>query len=395
MVESTQKADAPRICVVGVGGGGCSAVDRMAEGWADGPSLAAINTNAHTLSALKVPTKLQIGLQVTRGLSSGGDPQTGRLAAEADYESLRGFFSGTGLVFLVATLGGGTGSGAAPVVARAAREQGAMVLCFGTLPFDFEGETRRGQAARALGALRDEADAVIVVPNQRLFELVRDGAGAEAAFRQADEVLGGGIQSIWNLVTRPGLINLDFADLRHVVQNSGGTCVFGYGEGTGEGKALTAATAVLNSPLLDHGRIVAAAQALLVSIVGGPDLALGEIESVMKSVSSAAPKEAEVFMGAAVRPDWTGRVSVTIVAAEQWSRPKETTGASPSGDSAPARADDPTGFKRKRRGKATQTSLTLEPVGKGRFKDVEPTILDGEDLDIPAFMRRGLVIDRG
>ena len=381
------------IAVVGIGSGGCRAVSHMAARWTEGPSVAMLDTDAQLLAECPAGTRIQLGKTLAQGLGAGGDVNAGRAAAEEERERLRALFSGADLVFLVAALGGGTGTGAAPVVARIARDEGALVLCFATLPFSFEGEARRSQAMQGLAALRTEADAVVAVPNQRLFELVKDGATAEQAFGQADDVLGSGIQAIWNLLVRRGLISLNFADLRSVVQNSGGTCVFGYGEAVGDVRAQTAASAALENPLLDHGRAVASARALLVSIVGGPDLSLGEIESIMNTISSSANSEAHVYMGAASHPDWIGRLSVTILASEQWQQEPARKAEEPP-EAAPGAADDEPESKKKRRGKVTQTKLSLDPSGRGRFKDVEPTILDGQDLDIPTFKRRGIAIEK-
>ena len=381
------------IAVVGIGSGGCRAVSHMAARWTEGPSVAMLDTDAQLLAECPAGTRIQLGRTRAQGLGAGGDVNAGRAAAEEERERLRALFSGADLVFLVAALGGGTGTGAAPVVARIARDEGALVLCFATLPFSFEGEARRSQAMQGLAALRTEADAVVAVPNQRLFELVKDGATAEQAFGQADDVLGSGIQAIWNLLVRRGLISLNFADLRSVVQNSGGTCVFGYGEAVGDVRAQTAASAALENPLLDHGRAVASARALLVSIVGGPDLSLGEIESIMNTISSSANSEAHVYMGAASHPDWIGRLSVTILASEQWQQEPARKAEAPP-EEAPGAADDEPESKKKRRGKVTQTKLSLDPSGRGRFKDVEPTILDGQDLDIPTFKRRGIAIEK-
>ena len=384
----------PRTCVIGVGDGGCRAVERIAAQWAGGPAAVAVNTNARSLDELSVPAKVAIGAKTTQGLGAGGDPSLGRLSAEEDSRVLSELFAEVDLAFVVVGLGGGTGTGAAPVVARVAREKGALVMCFATLPFNFEGETRRTQALRGLASLREDADAVIAVPNQRLFELVRSGATAEDAFDRADEARGEGIRAIWNVLQPRGLISLDFAGLRSVVQHSGGTSVFGCGEAEGADRARAAAAAALDNPLLDHGRAVGHARSLLVSVVGGASMTLGEIEAVMNAVSAAAPNDARVFMGAATRPEWGDRLSVTIVASEQWNVPAEDSGAAGAGAGVEEVETGEGGGRRKRAGKATQTKLSLEATGRGRFKDVEPTILDGEDLDIPTFRRRGIVVDK-
>jgi cell division protein FtsZ len=380
-----------RIAVVGVGGGGCNAVRSMAADWDNGPTVMAINTDAQSLDGIGVERRLQIGEKITRGMGTGGDSKVGRLAAEDDIQSIRSLVAGMDLVFIVTALGGGTGTGAAPVVARAAHDSGALVIAFATLPFSFEGERRMSQARQGLAELRDQADVVVAVSNQSLFSASVQGAAAETAFKQADYVLSMGVFAIWKLLMHRGLVNVDFATLRMVARHSGGVTVFSYGEGRGATKAEDAVRAALNSPLIENGQSLTEAQSVLVSVLGGPDMTMQEIEGVMTSIQEVLRKDAHVFMGAAIDPHWTDTISVTIVASQYWAAdtPERDEPESDGGSARPAAAE-----KRKRRGKATQPTLGLDSIGKGMFKDVEPTIIDGEDMDIPTFIRRGVQIEK-
>lgn len=384
-----------RISVVGVGGGGSNAVESMAANWENGPSLIAINTDGQALGATRVATRFQIGEALTRGMGTGGDAKIGKLAADDTFDSLQGLFRGMDLVFLVTTLGGGTGTGAAPVVARAAHETGAMVIAFATLPFQFEGERRMSQARQGLIELQDQADVVIVIPNQALFAAAGSGATAEEAFRQADYYLGMGVFAIWKLLTQRGIINLDFATLRMVARCSGGTSVFSYGEGKGPTRAADAVQAALHSPLLDNGEALAESESILVSILGGPDMGVREVETIMTAIENAARKEAHIHMGTAIDDSWQDSVSITIVASRFWRGEEEATEQPPpepaEGEEASATA---TARKRKKKSGATQPQLILEGVSKGIFKDVEPTIVDGEDMDVPTFIRRRVPVDK-
>jgi cell division protein FtsZ len=385
------------ILVAGVGGGGCNAVDSMTAQWEHGPALAVINTDTQALDGTRTPRRLAIGRKITNGLGTGGDAEIGRLAAEDDVEALRELFAGVQLAFVVTSLGGGTGTGAAPVVARAAQEAGALVIAFATLPFEFEGDRRVSQAKQGLARLKDEADLVIVVPNQDLFAAAGSHLSAEEAFRLSDYQLGMGVFALWKLLVTRGVINLDFAALRMVARGSDDTSVFSYGEGKGTDRATDAITAALGSPLVMGGQAVAEAECVLVSILGGPDLALREIETVMSAVRAAARKDAHLLMGAAIDLDWAGVVAVTLVVARNWN----TEAAAPSpasaktgADTAESPAPKPPGRKKKGAA-ATQPGLGLDrDISKGMFKDVEPTVIDGVDMDIPTFIRRRVTIEK-
>jgi len=384
-----------RISVVGVGDGGCNAVDSMAAHWENGPSLIAINTDAQSLKTTQASTRLQIGEQITRNMGTGGDSNMGTLSANDDFDTLQGLFRGMDLIFLVTTLGGGTGTGAAPVVARAARETGAMVIAFVTLPFTFEGDRRMSQARQGLLHLQDQADVVIAIPNQALFAAAGSNATAEEAFQQTDYYLSMGIFAIWKLLTQRGIINLDFATLRMVARCSGGASSFSYGEGKGPQRAQNAIQNALHSPLLENGEILAEAESILVSILGGSDMSVKEVESIMTAVESATGKNAHIHMGTSIDEAWNDAISVTLVSSRFWRAEDEADEKQPMDPSVPEESPAvTTGRKKKKKPENTQSQLILEGISKGIFKDVEPTIIDSEDMDVPTFIRRRVTVPK-
>ncbi|MDD4871941.1 MAG: cell division protein FtsZ [Kiritimatiellae bacterium] len=382
-----------KVSIVGLGGGGCKVVDWIARTCHWGPAVTAISTDTEVLASSHATTKLQIGSTRTAGLGTGGDVNLGRLAAEDDIEMIRSLFESIDLVIFVVALGGGTGTGAAPVILSAARDSGALTLCFAILPFNFEGQQKKECAEQGVLALRDVSDALIVVPNERLFEFIGVSNVADS-FEKADEVISDGISSVWKLIMRPGFISLDFAHLQTIVRNGGGICTFGYGIGSGTNRIESALKSLMEGSLLEKGDVISNARSLLVSIAGGNDLTLKEIDDIMKAISAKKQKDAKLFMGTVVDNEVHDRVSITVIASEKWSSdpvvvPVETkvgeiseTGEKPKRSRSGSRAKD------------LQTKLKLEPTGKGRFKDVEPTVLDGEDFDIPTFVRRGIAVER-
>jgi len=381
-----------KVSIVGLGGGGCKIVDWIARRCTGGPSIIAISTDSEVLSTSHATTKLQIGSVRTTGLGTGGDVNLGRLSAEDEIEMIRSLFEGADLVILVVALGGGTGTGGAPVVLNAARNAGALTLCFATLPFNFEGQQKKEYAEEGIASLKDVADALIVVPNERLFEFIGVSNVADS-FEKADEVISDGISSVWKLIMKPGFINLDFAHLQTIVRNGGGVCTFGYGTASGGGRIESALKSLLEGPLLEKGAVISEARSLLVSIAGGSDLTLKEIDDVMKAISGKMQKDAKLFMGTIIDPDFQDKLSITVIASEKWSSDPEPKPVADSG------RESETAVKPKRgRGAAgakdLQTKLKLEPTGKGRFNNVEPTVLDGEDFDIPTFIRRSISIER-
>jgi len=380
------------ITIVGVGGAGCRIADRVVDALGDCAAVIALNTDTRALEDSHAATRLQIGASRTGGLGTGGDASIGRLAAEDDVELIRGLFPDTRFALVVACLGGGTGTGAAPVVLREAREAGALTLCLATLPCDFEGEQKRSEAHDALGDRRAAADALIVVPNDRLFESV-GAADLEGTFRRADAAIGTCIGSLVKMIDQPGQINLDFADLQQIVRSSGGACTMGYGEGEGDDRSGAALAALLESPLLEKGRVLERSESILVSLVGGPDLTVKDVGKIMSALTAKAREGCRVSMGTVIDETWQGRVTVTVLAAEErLDKPVRKVAAPPveyeAGSAKAARG------RKKTRKSAAQTVLRLDTYGKGRFKDVEPTLFDGEDLDIPTFVRRGIAIDK-
>lgn len=300
------------IKVVGVGGAGSNAIDRMIQVGIPGVDFVAANTDAQALASSEAPYKVVLGEKLTRGLGAGGDPIVGAEAAERTQERLSAVLRGADMVFIAAGMGGGTGTGASPVVARIAREQDALTIAVVTRPFTFEGSRREMVAERGIDRLQQEVDTLVVVSNDRLLEIVNERVSLDIAFRIADEVLRQGIQGVSELVTRPGLINLDFADVRSIMQGAGGALVsIGYGEG--EAKAVEAAKIALGSPLLDI-ESVEGSDGLLVNITGGEDLTLAEIDSAMRMISTAALPHAEIIFGAVIDPKMENRVQITLIA---------------------------------------------------------------------------------
>jgi cell division protein FtsZ len=299
------------IRVVGVGGAGLNAVNRMIDAGISEVEFIVVNTDVQQLAMSDAPVKIHIGDELTRGLGSGSDAEVGQQAAEQAYDQLKAALRGSDMVFVTAGEGGGTGSGAAPVVARIARSVGALTVGIVTMPFRFEGTKRRSSAELGLDLLREHCDTVIVVPNERLLEVADRSTSMLDAFRIADDVLRQGVQGICDLITLPGLINLDFADVRTVMK-SAGSALMGIGFATGEGRAREAAARALHSPLIDteiHG-----AKGILLSIAGGDDLTLFEVNEAAQVVRDAAVDETNIIFGATVDERLTGQMWVTVIA---------------------------------------------------------------------------------
>jgi cell division protein FtsZ len=301
----------PVLRVVGVGGGGSNAVNRMVEAQVAGVEFLAINTDLQSLQQSLADVTLHIGATLTRGLGSGSNPELGRGAAMEEYDRIKALLKGSDMIFITAGAGGGTGTGAAPVIARIAREIGALTVGIVTKPFGFEGTRRREQAEAGIEALRDEVDTLIVVPNNRLLAVLDKQTSMVEAFRVADDVLRQGVQGISDLVTLPGLINLDFADVRTIMSEAG-NALLGIGMGTGENRAITAAEAAVASPLLETS--MEGARSILLSITAGKDLSLWEVNEAAKTVSAAAHPEANIIFGAMVDETLEDQVWVTVVA---------------------------------------------------------------------------------
>jgi cell division protein FtsZ len=304
-------AGTPVLRVVGVGGAGVNAVNRMVEAEVEGVEFLAINTDLQSLQTSAAHETMHIGGAITRGLGSGSDMTLGRRAAEEERDHIKALLRGSDMVFIAAGAGGGTGTGAAPVVAQIARELGAVTVGIVTRPFQFEGSRRRDQAEAGITALGEEVDTLIVVPNNRLLSVLDRSTSMVEAFRVADDVLRQGVQGISDLVTLPGLINLDFADVRTIMSGAG-SALLGIGMGTGERRALDAAEKAVASPLLDTS--MEGARAILLSITGGLDLSLWEVNEAAKAVAEAAHPDANIIFGAMVDEKLDDQVWVTVVA---------------------------------------------------------------------------------
>jgi cell division protein FtsZ len=299
------------IRVVGVGGAGLNALDRMMDAGITQVDFVAVNTDIQQLQMSDAPTKIHIGSEITEGLGSGADPDIGRRSAEDGYDQIKRALRGSDMVFVTAGEGGGTGSGAAPVVARIARELGALTVGIVTMPFKFEGSRRRKQADDGVDALRQACDTLIVIPNDRLLEVLDKSTSMLDAFKIADDVLRQGVQGICDLITNPGLINLDFADVRTVMKDAG-SALMGIGFATGENRAREAADRALRSPLIDTE--ITGARGILLSIAGGDDLTLYEVNEAAEAVRAAATDDTNIIFGATIDDRLTGQLWITVVA---------------------------------------------------------------------------------
>ena len=417
--------------VFGVGGAGGNALTRLMLHPPGDAKLTVLNTDAQALAACPIPDKHSLGAQEMRGLGAGGDPGMGQAAAEADEERLKAMCQGADLVFIVAGLGGGTGTGASPVLARIAREAGALVLAVVTLPFDCEGSRRRKQALLGLEHLKAEADGVICLPNQKVFKLIDENTSLVDTFQFTNDLISDGVRGIWRLVAQTGLINIDFADLCSAVRGRHAESFFATAEATGPSRAKEVAEKILASPLLEKGEMLAGAQSVLVSIMGGSDLSMAEVNRIMEQVNRHA-EGAHLILGAAISEEFNQRLSVTLVASRF-----ESLGNKPETEATPrsVAADAPEvgthflnrnetvkhtqrfvapppelsaektqellqargmgGGGRRRKGNSAfqQTQLPLDIVSKGRFEKSEPTIHKGEDLDVPTYIRRGILLN--
>jgi cell division protein FtsZ len=387
-----------RLKVLGIGGAGGNAVTQIAGTLAD-VEMIAVNTDLQALNGISGADRFPIGSAVTHGLGAGGDIETGARAAQQDAERLEALVHNTNIVFLLTGLGGGTGTGASPVIARIAKEQGAMVLAFAALPFAFEGERRRQQALAGLEQLRAQADAVICIPNDKLQKLTGDNATAIDVFRRGNDIIATGVQAIWQLLSRKGLINLDFADVRTALGGKHSDGIFSFGEGTGAERSREAIKALMDSPLLDGSETLAKAETVLVSILGGPEMSVVDVQHVVEPISRAAAR-AQVIMGAATDENYRDRLSVTVIATAQLlprRGPQPVLGRTPVNRAGPLRPAVPTRAKEPAKKESTQPkqeSLPLEGVTRGRFDKSEPTLYDGQDLDVPTYIRRGVSLKR-
>ncbi|HEX2849690.1 MAG TPA: cell division protein FtsZ [Acidimicrobiales bacterium] len=300
------------IKVVGVGGGGVNAVNRMIDAGLKGVEFIAVNTDAQALLMSDADLKLDIGRTITRGLGAGSDPDVGKSAAEEHRDEIEEALKGADMVFVTAGEGGGTGTGAAPVIAEIAKSQGSLTIGVVTRPFSFEGRRRAVQAEMGVNNLRDKVDTIIVIPNDRLLDIANDKTSMVNAFKMADEVLLQGVQGITSLITTPGLVNTDFADVKMIMQNAG-SAIMGIGTASGDGRAVTAAKLAITSPLLETS--IDGAKGVLLNIAGGSDLGLFEVTEAAETIHQVAHPDANIIWGQVIDDSMGDEVRVTVIAA--------------------------------------------------------------------------------
>ncbi len=338
-----------QIKVVGVGGGGSNAINRMMDEGLQGVEFIAVNTDAQALMLSNAPNRIRIGGKLTKGLGSGGEPEIGRKAAEESSDDLYEALKGSDMVFLTAGIGGGTGTGASPIIGKIAREVGALTIGVVTKPFSFEGRRRQQVAEEGIEQLKEQVDTLIVIPNDRLLEIVDKKASIQQAFRVADDVLRQGIQGISELITVPGLINLDFADVKSIMAE-GGAALMAIGRASGDNRAIEAAQAAISSSLLDI--TISGARGILFNVTGGPDLSLFEVNQSAEIIREMAHPDVNIIFGAVIDPEMQDKIQITVIA---------------------------TGFN--------VTEQKKPAAAKPRI-EFPMRAFDREDLDIPAFLRR-------
>ena len=385
-----------RMKVVGVGGGGGNAVNRMIEERLESVEFISINTDSQALLASKSDVKIQIGKKLTRGLGAGARPEIGRQAIEENRDEVARALTGADLVFVTCGMGGGTGTGAAPIIAQLGKEAGALTVGIVTKPFLFEGRKRMRQADQGIVDLRQHVDTMIVVPNERLLAVVGKGIPFQDALKKADEVLLHATQGISTLISRTGLVNVDFADVRTVMQD-GGSALMGTGIGRGENRAMEAAQQAISSPLLDNIS-VAGSTGVLLNITGGTDLTLGEVTQISEIVHDAVGDEAEIIFGAVNEPAMQGEIRVTVIATGfdrhvEGGLTAAASRTSPQTQSTIARTVIP--ISQRNTGRVVVPPRTIVPLADGTTRRVIPPTQPPQraeaeltDMDIPTFIRR-------
>ena len=442
---SSANSDEVRIKIIGLGGAGSNALDRLVLDGVPGAELIAMNTDVQALTSSVAATKLQIGASATRGLGAGGDPEIGYAAAEESLETIRGAVEGARLVFLCVGLGGGTGSGAARLAGLVAREQGALVVSFATMPFTFEGRRRMAQAEEALAALQSVSDAVVCFDNDRMSDGVSPRAGIQEAFAAADRTISESVRAVAALANQKGIVRMGFDELASALRNGGRgatRCLFGFGEAEGDNRAHDALARALRSPLMDKGRMLEDVRSVLVNVSGGTGMTLNEVQILMEEFGRHVSDTTQVLFGTSVDPRMGQKMNVTILSSTAACEPvsaepprpiarhetspvamrepersveaelireepkpsapmvapvappkSEAPGAPPDAEllpvassALPANSRPPSARKTPR--EAKQEQMQFEPVTRGRFEKSEPTIVDGQDLDVPTFLRR-------
>jgi cell division protein FtsZ len=382
-----------KIVVLGVGGGGNSAVNRMIEAGVRGVEFVAINTDVQALHYNKAVRKIHIGKSITRGLGAGMNPDLGRQAAEETQNELREAIKDADMVFITCGLGGGTGTGAAPVVAEIARDLGALTVAVVTKPFAFEGIQRRNIAERGLAELKDKVDTIITIPNDKLLQVIDKKTSLLDAFMVVDDVLRQGVQGISELITIPGLINVDFADVKAVMSNAG-SALMGIGQASGENKAIEAAKAAVNSPLLEMS--IEGARGILFTVTGGINLSMSEVNEAAKAITAPADEDARIIFGTTIDPELNDEIKITVVATgfdNRTNPPKDRSSErtyipSPFVVEPEARnTDEALDFDKKKSRLSPLKAAQSEPARK---KDDSQESEDDE-LSIPAFIRKKMM----
>ena len=365
-----------RIKVVGAGGGGCNAVERMIKEGLSGVEFIAVNTDAQALMLSSAPVRVRIGEKLTRGLGSGGNPEQGRKAAEESAEELYEVLKGADMVFITAGMGGGTGTGAAPIIAQVAKECGALTIGVVTRPFTFEGNRRIQTSAAGIAKLKEQADTLIVIPNDRLLQIVDKRANLNDAFRVADDVLRQGVQGISELITVPGLINLDFADVRTIMAE-GGAALMAVGSANGEDRARMAAEQAISSQLLDI--TIDGARGILFNITGGPDMTLFEVNQAAAIIKETAHPDVNLIFGAVISQDMGDSIRITVIATG-FERSTSTRRIIEP----PAQRSEPRTTRPHESGRDMREFASVNSNKPGVF---EPRTINTEDLDVPTFLR--------
>lgn len=372
---------APKILVMGVGSSGTRAVANMCKA---NPRLDAvvIDTDAKELEATSAERRIHVGSDVTNGFSAGGDVELGRQSIEKDSTNIRAQLRNVDLLVVVAGLGGGTGSGAVPVITRIAREAGTLVLCMLTLPFTFEGKPILRKAEEAVKKIRTHADAIIRIPNEWMVERADGDLPVDQVFARSQKLMAEGIFALWRMLTENGICGLDFACIQTMLRNCDGFCHFAAAEAKGSDRGADVADGILTHRLLKGGKVLANSAGILVGLTGGNDMKLSELETVMNRLQERLPEDVWVNFGVALDPSFKHHLSAIVLVAEQWKEPLMDD------------ARRQMGFTFNRRLPMEQGELPLETVGKGRFANLDSTIHDGHDLDVPTYIRRGIKLPR-
>ncbi len=440
-----------KIKIVGVGGAGSNALDRIVLDGIESAEIVAINSDVQSLTSSVATQKVQLGRSATRGLGAGGDPEVGLAAGEEAVDEIRQALEGAEMIFICVGLGGGTGSGSAPLIASIAKEHGALTVVIATMPFAFEGRRRTAQAEESLAALQEAADAVICFENDKMGDAVSPHAGVHQAFAAADQTISQSVRAIYDLFTRQGIISIGFDDLVTALRNKNARCLFGYGEAGGDNRSHESLELALKNPLMNRGRILSETHDLLVNVVGGTGMTLNEVQILMEELGRHVSDDTRILFGTAVDAKLGDHMCVTIISSvaaegasngkeqpakvnfvrpapkvhvspvEKISKPKRPLEKIEADDEKPLLADDveektevevepavaltkPAPIKPQlkpaqpdtsppvvvKAPQERQESLAFEPLNRGRFEKSEPTIVNGQDLDVPTFMRRNI-----